>query len=166
MIYGRRNVRWDVHAIATIVICLTKKQFWCLILHHLINHFSFNPMVSIHNSKARKKVSNSSNCFEGGVSENFEFQLGDDTDAFRSCSAILNGELYVFGGNNKKKQVFNLQRFRLQSLLQVSKVIDCGLKRIGDLNYDFYWGTCATYSFPQERIMLCFSNSFTNKCER
>ena len=47
------------------------------------------------------------NCLEGGVTENFEFQLDDDTDVYRSCSATLNGEIFVFGGkrDNKMKQV-------------------------------------------------------------
>ena len=43
--------------------------------------------------------------FEGGVTENFEFQLDDDTEDYRSCSATLNGELFVFGGRNIKTQV-------------------------------------------------------------
>ena len=53
--------------------------------------------------------------------------------------------------------------------LKVSKVIGCGLKRIGDLSYNFYHGTCATYNFPMERILLCFSASndgYLKKCER
>ena len=35
--------------------------------------------------------------------------MDDDTEVYRSCSATLNGELYVFGGsntsNNRQKQV-------------------------------------------------------------
>ena len=53
--------------------------------------------------------------------------------------------------------------------LKVSKVIGCGLKRIGDLSYSFTFGTCATYNFPTERILLCFSDSndeYLKKCER
>ena len=45
----------------------------------------------------------------GGVTENFEFKINDDTEVFRSCSAKLNGEVFVFGGsstsNNERKQV-------------------------------------------------------------
>ena len=41
----------------------------------------------------------------GGVTENFEFKMDDDTEVYRSCSATLNGELFVFGGSSKKKQV-------------------------------------------------------------
>ena len=42
---------------------------------------------------------------EGGVTENFEFTINDDTEVYGSCSALLNGELFVFGGYNKKNQV-------------------------------------------------------------
>ena len=44
----------------------------------------------------------------GGISEGFEFQMDDDTEVYFSCSAKLNDELFVFGGNasGKKKQVY------------------------------------------------------------
>ena len=48
----------------------------------------------------------------GGITENFEFKMDDDTEVYRSCSAALYGELFVFGGYtsamNKRKQVSNL----------------------------------------------------------
>ena len=43
--------------------------------------------------------------FEGGITENFEFKMDDNTEVYQSCSATLNGELFVFGGYNQKKQV-------------------------------------------------------------
>ena len=53
--------------------------------------------------------------FLGGVTENFEFKINDDTEVKQSCSATLNGEVFVFGGistsNNRRKQVsVNQQR--------------------------------------------------------
>ena len=41
----------------------------------------------------------------GGVTENFEFEMGTDTEVYDSCSAMLNGETFIFGGNKEKKQV-------------------------------------------------------------
>ena len=41
----------------------------------------------------------------GGVTENFEFKINDDTEVYGSCSAVLNGEVLIFGGSNKSKQV-------------------------------------------------------------
>ena len=94
--------------------------------------------------------------------------MDDDTEVYRSCSATLNGELFVFGGYNQKKQVkfIHLNCIYDKKLLEVSKVNGCGLQRIGDLNYDFDYGTCATYNFPAERILLCFAEAYTQKCER
>ena len=50
----------------------------------------------------------------GGVTENFEFKINDDTEVYKSCSATLNGEVFVFGGSsssdNKKNQVNRNQR--------------------------------------------------------
>ena len=42
--------------------------------------------------------------YDGGINENLEFKF-EDTQAHYSCSALLNGEFYVFGGSIKKKQV-------------------------------------------------------------
>ena len=41
----------------------------------------------------------------GDITENFEFTINDDTEVQQSCSAILNGELFIIGGENKKNQV-------------------------------------------------------------
>ena len=94
--------------------------------------------------------------------------MDDNTEVYDSCSATLNGELFVFGGNTQKKQVKNKDyKFDdLLNLLKVSKVIGCGLQRIGDLSYDFQYGTCATYNFPTERILLCFAYDRLQTCER
>ena len=32
--------------------------------------------------------------------------MNDDTEVYGSCSATLNGELFVFGGSSSRKQVF------------------------------------------------------------
>ena len=107
--------------------------------------------------------------FQGGTVENFEFQMDDDTGVSNSCSATLNGELFVFGGSAYNKQVdlfLNILETFINELNKVSKVIGCGLKRIGDLSNEFWYGTCATYLFPQERILLCFPNSEQRACMR
>ena len=48
----------------------------------------------------------------GGVQENLDFNMGPDTVAEFSCSATLNGELFVFGGSGSRynKQVIFLNR--------------------------------------------------------
>ena len=67
----------------------------------------------------------STNFFLGGTTENFEFKINDDTEVLCSCSSMLNGELFVFGGtntsNNKRKQVKLNQRFIPASTVYVSR---------------------------------------------
>ena len=66
------------------------------------------------------------------MTENFDFKINGDTEVQYSCSSVLNGEVFVFGGNNssnnRKKQVtLNLRLisasfafFRFLKLLAVS----------------------------------------------
>ena len=53
------------------------------------------------------------NFYLGGVTENFEFTINDDTEVDISCSALLNGELFVFGGRNKRNQVIETLLFHM-----------------------------------------------------
>ena len=95
--------------------------------------------------------------------------MDEDTEVYYSCSAQLNGELFVFGGANgeKKKQVHLLNYHTCKPIkFQISKIIGCGLKRIGDLAYEFFAGACGTFLFPQQRIFLCFGSFNKNKCQR
>ena len=76
--------------------------------------------------------------------------MGPNTGAHGSCSAMLNGELFVFG------------------VFQISKIIDCELKRIGSLPiYSFSKGACGTFLFDgAERVMLCFHANDKKGCFR
>ena len=65
------------------------------------------------------------NIISGGLTDNFQFQMDDDTEVYGSCSASLNGELYVLGGNDiGRRQVkfsldlnFFILNFRFPKLL-------------------------------------------------
>ena len=97
--------------------------------------------------------------------------MGPDTSADRSCSATLNGELFVFGGSgssNTKQVVFIIwTKFKSNSSFQISKIVDCSLKRILELPNEFYFGTCGTFLFDgEERVMFCFPSSDKKKCFR
>ena len=51
--------------------------------------------------------------------------------------------------------------------IKISKIIGCGLERIGELLYDFYLDACGTFHFldsEEERVMLCQSSADT--CRR
>ena len=62
------------------------------------------------------------------MTENFEFKINDDTEVYHSCSSVLNGEVFVFGGanssNNRKRQV-NLNLRSISSLFEYSGVENC-----------------------------------------
>ena len=45
--------------------------------------------------------------YDGGEEPNLEFTMGPGTSVYHSCSATLNGEFYVFGGEESfSRQVF------------------------------------------------------------
>ena len=87
---------------------------------------------------------------------------------------MLNGELFVFGGDGEDgsdnyKQVIFLNKKAINSsrLFQISKIVDCELKRIGELPNEFATGACGKFLFDDaERVMLCFSARDTKKCFR
>ena len=68
------------------------------------------------------------------VPAKFEFEMGENTQVFGSCSMVLNDSMFVFGGHDEKRQISEIQ--------------GCGLVRTGGmswftiLNYFvtiFYW---------------------------
>ena len=61
------------------------------------------------------------------------FLFEDQTDIFRSCSSVLNGEMLVFGGEIG----FGFER-------QWSSVGPCSLRSEGKLDFDFDRGACNT----------------------
>merc|ERR1712176_432648 len=74
--------------------------------------------------------------------------MGDaNTEVFSSCAATLNGNMYVLGGQFKKKQM--------------SMIEDCSLKDIGELSFEYFAGGCNTFTFG---IMLCFAKDADSTC--
>ena len=43
--------------------------------------------------------------FDGTVDADLDFEIGENTQFLYSCGATLNGEFWVFGGNDNKRQV-------------------------------------------------------------
>ena len=80
------------------------------IILHLI-YFQHKPYL------IRKKKIFNNIPLGGGVTENFEFEMGTDTEVYDSCSAILNGETFIFGGGKEKKQVFASAHIYYSSLI-------------------------------------------------
>ena len=70
------------------------------------------------------------------------FEFDSNTDVHQSCSVIFKGTMYVFGGAKEHRQI-----------AQVTTK-DCGLKRIGNLPFDFVQGACTV--IEGDEIILCF----------
>ena len=84
-----------------------------------------------------------------------------DTEVFGSCAATLNGEHWVIGGQKKKRQVIiNSPEIKLLTQFKISKIQNCKLSRVGELDYDFMYGACNTFSFG---ILLCFSDKSSTR---
>ena len=90
----------------------------------------------------------------GNLNELMDFVYEDETEVSGSCSAILNGEMFVFGGWDEKRQI--------------SKVENCTLKRIGTLPMDFRSGACNTYQGRKGEwhVLLCFGIDDKTGCHR
>ena len=76
---------------------------------------------------------------DGGFTK-LAFSFPTDTEVDLSCSLLFNDKMYIFGGRYEKRQI--------------SRVKDCGLKRIGNLDFDFLHGTCAL--MQSTTLVLCF----------
>ena len=86
------------------------------------------------------------------------FTFRSETHVNRACPAMLNGDMYVFGGR------FGGGRFGGTPFPQISKINGCSLDKVGDLPRHFDNGACGTYLFPEERVMLCFSSEDYRAC--
>ena len=50
--------------------------------------------------------------------------------------------------------------------IKLSKIESCELKAVGELSFDFYHGTCNTFSFGVlvDTVLLCFDNYSNQSC--
>ena len=58
-----------------------------------------------------------------------------------------------------------LSRKELNDCVKISRIDGCNIKRIGNLEFDFYDGACNTYRFDVEKILFCFGGgSYDQQC--
>ena len=70
------------------------------------------------------------------------FERDPNTEAFFSCFINWKNQLFIFGGENNKRQISQLTGHRL--------------KRVGHLKFDHHFGTCNVMA--NKYIFLCFSS--------
>ena len=82
-----------------------------------------------------------------------EFIYGHDTQVQYSCSTVLMGKMWIFGGKGDYKR-------------QLSSVGKCGLKSEGSLPFDLYMGAANTVdgSNGAQTALLCFNERSPYVC--
>ena len=95
--------------------------------------------------------------FLGQLSNVNSFRFGDRTGSKHSCSTIVDGKMYIFGGRSDKDYSD-----------QISLVEDCGLTRVGTLPIKFSYGSCNTFqtSNGESHTLLCFGLYGKSECHR
>ena len=89
----------------------------------------------------------------GFVHQDLIFSMGTGTEASHSCSTFFQGRHWMFGGGKEKRQI--------------STVEGCSLMRIGNLPYDFDYGTCNTFTLREtidEEVLMCFDTKDNRGC--
>ena len=79
-----------------------------------------------------------------GGYEQLDFEFGNDTEVYASCSLQWQNDYYVFGGRSEERQVSMVNGNRLE--------------RKATLDFDFVEGGCTVLN--QRTIVLCFGESF------
>ena len=82
------------------------------------------------------------------VQLNMDSSMG--TPQHKMCSVIVNGRLYLMGGENNHKR----SRYRLDP---------CGFTQLSDLHFDFDGGQCTSIENGKEAL-LCASLQSPEKC--
>ena len=48
--------------------------------------------------------------------------------------------------------------------VKISRIDGCDIKRVGNLEFDFYRGACNNYQFEVEKILFCFGGNSEREC--
>ena len=52
----------------------------------------------------------------------------------------------------------------IKTFIKVSQIENCQMTRIGDLPFDYKWGSCHTFLEPNPRVLLCFNRDDPKVC--
>ena len=53
---------------------------------------------------------------------------------------------------------------KVNDCVKISRIDGCNIKRVGNLEFDFYDGACNTYRFDVEKILFCFGDYSSRQC--
>ena len=106
---------------------------------------------------ARVNWPKSNNCcfYLGEVNSDINFEFGEGSGSYFSCSAVLAGKMMIFGG---RYSPYNTQ---------ISQVQGCRLERVGSFPGSVYLPACNTFgASPNERVWICFNLENKSGCKR
>ena len=78
----------------------------------------------------------------------FYFKYGENTEAYESCGLTFKNQFFMYGGSKQKTQI--------------SQIVNCELKRIGQLPFDFRLGACTNVA--NQKFYLCFDYYDSRQC--
>ena len=94
------------------------------------------------------------------MNSNLRVNFTDQTEFFQSCSVELGGEFWILGGVNHRNQVRVHTIIEFQNkfiVIEISKIINCDVTRVGDMPFEFWGGACDVFTFGQPKILVCFA---------
>ena len=112
----------------------------------------------------------------GNVNDDLGFEYEEETSVRYGCSATLHDEFWYFGGlDTTLRQVSDFALgtelnyvhsfdYKNDWYFQASKIVNCELKRQSDLEFDFYGGSCNSFTHPEPKILLCFDYEHSKEC--
>ena len=86
----------------------------------------------------------------GKIKKDIDFALGSMDEVFRSCTLTWKGEHFIIGGEHR--------------IRRISKIVECGLKKIGDLQFSHASFACT--NIANNYIYLCFNEFAVNDWRR
>ena len=94
------------------------------------------------------------------MNSNLSVNFTDQTEFYRSCTVEFKGEFWILGGATHKNQVRVNKIIEFSNkfiVIEISKIINCEVTRVGDMPSKFYGGACDVFTFGQPKILVCFS---------
>ena len=64
----------------------------------------------------------------------------------------------------KEKTGIGKKVITILTVIQISRIDGCNIKRVGTLEFDFKEGACNTYQFDVEKILFCFGGDSERQC--
>ena len=72
--------------------------------------------------------------------------------------------LLVDGMKKDRLVICKKSHSNIKTVIKISRIDGCNVKRVGTLEFDFDDGACNTYQFEMEKILFCFGWNTHREC--